>query len=350
MCSKKTVNIDGLKIGGNNPIRVESMLKTSLADLDACLLESEMLAQNGCELVRVAFPDLSFANNLKKLNKLSKLKIMADIHFDHDLAVTALELGCRSIRINPGNMNDADGIKKIVELAKATDSVIRIGANGGSLSNRQIKNASGDRSLALFNAVEEQIRLLQDKNFDNIIISAKSSNVRETLRANTMLSQKYTNPLHIGITEAGGGLSGVIKGSIGIGIMLSQGIGDTVRVSLTGSGVEEVKTAYHILRTLGLRQRGYNLISCPTCGRKRIDVEKLVLTVKELLPESLPNGLTVAVMGCEVNGPREAMEADVGVAGTPDGFMIFKKGIHIFSGKIERLPEIFKKVISEMLN
>ncbi|NLV82225.1 MAG: (E)-4-hydroxy-3-methylbut-2-enyl-diphosphate synthase [Synergistaceae bacterium] len=348
MCSRKVVNIDGLKIGGNLPIRVESMLKAALSDLDSCILESEILYQNGCELIRVAFPDTSLSDNFEKLIKFSKLKIMADIHFDHNLAVAALELGCRAIRINPGNMSDSNGIKKIVDLAKRTDSVIRIGANGGSLNNKQILEAGNDRSLALFNAVEEQLELLLNENFDNIIISAKSSNVCETLRANALLSQKYTYPIHIGITEAGSGISGIVKSSIGIGIILSQGIGDTIRVSLTAPGVEEVKTAYHILRTLELRQRGYNLISCPTCGRKRVDVEKLTRMVKNLLPENLPDGLTIAVMGCEVNGPREASEADIGIAGTPYGFVMFKKGVRICSGKIDELPEKLKRIILEI--
>ena len=348
MYGKRTVSIDGLKIGGNNPVRVESMLKAPLSDLKACLKETEDLATSGCELVRVAFPDISLAGNLKKIIELSSLKIMADIHFNYILAVKALELGCRSIRINPGNMSNATGIKEIVETAKDTNSVIRIGANAGSLSNSQIKEAKGDRSIALFNAVEKQLATLLEYNFHDIILSAKSTDVLDTIRANELLSQKYAYPIHIGITEAGEAYSGIIKSAVGIGILLSQGIGDTLRVSLTEPPVKEVECAYHILRTLHIRKRGYNFISCPTCGRKRIDVKKLIRLVQKNLPENLPDGTTIAIMGCEVNGPREASDADIGIAGTPEGFLLFRKGEHICSETIDKLPEILKKIISEI--
>lgn len=346
MHGKRTVSIDGLEIGGNNPVRVESMLKTPLSDLNACLKETEELLISGCELVRVAFPDLSLSDNLKKIVELSRLKIMADIHFNSILAVKALELGCRSIRINPGNMSNSIRIKEIIELAKCTNSVIRIGANAGSLSNKQIRDARGNKSVALFNAVEEQLTLLHEYNFSDIILSAKSSDVLDTVRANMLLSQKYAYPIHIGITEAGEGHSGIIKSAVGIGILLSQGIGDTIRVSLTEHPVKEVESAYHILRSLQIRKRGYNFISCPTCGRKRIDVKKLTQLVQENLPKNLPDGTTIAIMGCEVNGPREASEADIGIAGTPEGFLLFKKGQHICTETIDKLPEILKKIIS----
>ena len=349
MGSKKIVSIDGLLIGANNPVRVESMLKTPLTEINSCFTELESLADEGCELVRVSFPSLDLSDNFSKLiRQCTRLKIMADIHFSHKLALAALKCGSPSIRINPGNMTDRDGLTEVISLAKETGSVIRIGANGGSLNNRQIKEAGGDRAKALAAAVEEQIKLLNENAFDNMIISAKSSSVTETVRANAILAQKYDYPIHIGITEAGSGVSGVVKGALGIGVMLSQGIGDTVRVSLTEPGTEEVKTAYHILRSLEIRKHGYNFISCPTCGRKRVDVASLSEIVKSLLPNDIPDGMTIAVMGCEVNGPKEASGADLGIAGTPDGFVMFRKGKHMCSGRIEQLEDELKKIIKTL--
>lgn len=345
MGSKKFVDIDGLTIGGNSPVRVESMLKTPLTDLEGCVSESRLLADEGCELVRVSLPDIALADNFASLVKKSHVTVMADIHFDHRLALAALECGCRAIRINPGNMSGEEGVIKVIKLAKEAGAVIRIGANGGSLNNRQLELAGGDRAAALVLAVEEQLKILLENGFDKVIISAKSSSVAETVRADTLLSQKYPFPLHIGITEAGGGLSGVVKGSVGIGVMLAQGIGDTIRVSLTAPGVEEVRTGYHILRALDIRKRGYNLISCPTCGRKRVDVAKLSAMVTELLPKGIKDGTTIAVMGCEVNGPREAAGAELGIAGTPDGFVMFRRGEHICSAPIERLGDELLKAL-----
>lgn len=349
MGSRKTVCIDGLYIGGSNPVRVESMLKTPLADIDACIREIGLLTNEGCELVRVSFPDLALAGNLKTLIQNSCVKIMADIHFNHKLALEALDSGCRAVRINPGNMSNSDGVKDVVSLAKASDAVIRIGANSGSLDNRQLETANGDRAVALVHAVEEQIRILRDENFDNMIISAKSSSVSETLRANAILSQRYDYPIHIGITEAGPGMRGIVKGSVGIGALLLQGIGDTLRVSLTGPNAEEVKVGYQILRSLDIRSRGYNLISCPTCGRRRIDVAKLTRIVTDLLPGNALNGITIAVMGCEVNGPKEASSADLGIAGSPDGFLIFRHGKYVASVKENDFEKEFTKIVDTLI-
>jgi (E)-4-hydroxy-3-methylbut-2-enyl-diphosphate synthase len=273
---------------------------------------------------------------------------MADIHFDHRLAIAAIDAGMPSIRINPGNMGNKQGLSEVVTAAQAHGTVIRIGANGGSLNNKQLAQTCGDRAAALVLAVEEQLSMLHEHGFDRIIISAKSSNVMETVRANAAMSQKYDDPVHIGITEAGPGLPGVVKGASGISLLLAQGVGDTIRVSLTAPGTEEVQTGYAILRALGMRQRGVNLVSCPTCGRRRADVIELTKTVAALLPKAPDADYTVAVMGCEVNGPREAAEADLGVAGTPDGFVLFKRGVHIASGKLDELPELLKKSIAEL--
>lgn len=348
MGSAKGVKIGALRIGGDSPVRVESMLKTPLEDTRGCLTELRDLVACGCELVRVALPDAALAENLKNLVLRSEIPLMADIHFNHKLAIAALEAGCPSIRINPGNMGDL-GLPDIVSLARERGAVIRIGANGGSLNNRQLAEAGGDRGAALALAVGEQARLLADNGFADIIISAKSSDVMETVRANAILAEKYDHPVHIGITEAGPGLAGAVKGASGIALMLAQGVGDTIRVSLTAPGVEEVKTGYHILRSLGIRSRGIDIISCPTCGRRRVDVLSLVGLVESRLPKELPEGFSIAVMGCEVNGPREAAAADLGVAGTQAGFVIFKKGKPFASGGKEELPALLEAALKDIL-
>lgn len=347
MGSFKDIKIADLTIGGSSPVRVESMLKTPLSDTGGCLSELRSLAECGCELVRVALPEPALAKNMRELVKQAEIPLMADIHFNYKLAIAALEAGCSSIRINPGNMG-VGGLPDIVKLARERRAVIRIGANGGSLSSSQLERTKGDRGAALALAVDEQARPLRDNGFEDIIISAKSSDVMETVRANAILAEKYDYPLHIGITEAGPGLSGAIKASAGIALMLGQGIGDTIRVSLTAPGVEEVKAGYHILRSLGIRRRGADIISCPTCGRRRVDVMNLVALVEELLPDDLPAGFSVAVMGCEVNGPREAVGADLGVAGTRGGFVIFQKGKPFASGKIEELPKLLEAALKDI--
>lgn len=347
MSSRKSVNIAGLTIGGNAPVRVESMLKTILSDVPACVAELEELALHGCELVRVSLPEAELAPNLKQLVERSPIPLMADIHFNYRLALCALEAGCPSIRVNPGNMSGRAGLANVLTAAKERRAVVRIGANGGSLSNGQLERARGDRGVALVLAVDDQLSMLRDNGFEDIIISAKSSDVLETVRANAILAQRYEYPIHIGITEAGPGLSGAVKGASGIALMLAQGIGDTIRVSLTAPGAEEVKTGYHILRSLRLRSRGVNLISCPTCGRKRVDVISLVRLVENLLPENFSEDFSVAIMGCEVNGPREAADADLGIAGTAGGFVIFKKGKPFTKSTQETLPQLLKSIFKD---
>jgi (E)-4-hydroxy-3-methylbut-2-enyl-diphosphate synthase len=348
MSSSKRVAIGKLEFGGGAPIRVESMLKSRLEDVDCCIAELAALKEAGCELARAAFPDESLSKNLGRLARESEIPLMADIHFNHKLALAAIDCGCASIRINPGNMNGRDGLASVVSAAKANGSVIRIGANGGSLSSRQIDSHDGDRAGALVAAVEEQLIPLMDMGFGDVIISAKSSSVPETVRANFMLSQRYPFPLHIGITEAGSGMDGAVKSAAGLGVLIAQGIGDTMRVSLTGESVAEVEAAYSILRSMEVRSHGVNLISCPCCGRRRVDVGDLVGRVKSLLPRDMPDGLTIAVMGCEVNGPKEAAAADIGIAGTQKGFVMFKKGRPVASGDISQLEEILKKEFSSL--
>ncbi|NLL36440.1 MAG: (E)-4-hydroxy-3-methylbut-2-enyl-diphosphate synthase [Fretibacterium sp.] len=336
---RRQVLIGSLTIGGGAPIRVESMLKRPLGDRDGCLKQCESLQRSGCELVRVALPELEAAGHLKWLLSRTSLPLMADIHFDPALALAAIEAGCRSIRLNPGNM-PLHRLTEVIRMAQEVGVVIRIGANGGSLSGRHLEAARGDRARALFLAVKEQADLLLDNGFFDIILSAKSSSVGETVRASVFIAEAFpTFPLHVGLTEAGPGDGGIVKSTAGIAGLLSQGIGDTLRVSLTDEPEREVKVGYEILKALELRMRGVNLISCPTCGRKRADVMRLVRLIEPLL-EDLPDGTTVAVMGCEVNGPQEAKHAQLGIAGTPVGAVLFRDGKVEGEYPFEELPDV----------
>ena len=305
MNSKRQVNINGLTIGGDAPVRVESMLKVSLDKHEEILAQCERLMACGCEMARAALPDSKFAPDLKYLVANTKLTIMADIHFDPALAILAMEAGCRAIRINPGNM-PLNRLNDVITTAKALGVVIRIGANGGSLSLNQLNEAKGDRAEALYIAVREQAELLLGQGFENLILSAKSSSVPECVRANELIARHYPDfPMHIGLTEAGPGDGGIVKGTACISNLLLKGIGDTLRVSLTDEPEREVRVGYEILKALELRTRGVNLISCPTCGRRRADVMKLVKVVEPLL-KNLPDGVSVAVMGWpQGSSPRQ---------------------------------------------
>ncbi|MDI9369709.1 MAG: (E)-4-hydroxy-3-methylbut-2-enyl-diphosphate synthase [Synergistota bacterium] len=342
--SKRKVVIQGLQIGGGAPVRVESMLKIPLSRREECLEQCVSLKKVGCELARAAFPSMELLDDLEWLGENSPIPLMADIHFDGALALAALEAGIPSVRINPGNMS-ISCLRDIVASAREKRTPIRIGANGGSLSNSQIREAGGVRSDALASAVEEQLQILLSEGFYDIILSAKSTSVMETVRANTLLASKYPDfPMHIGITESGYGRDGLVKSAAGLSLMLAQGIGDTLRISLTESPEEEVRAGYSLLRALELRSRGVNIISCPTCGRKRLDV-KTILNILEPAFANLPDGLSVAVMGCEVNGPREAMDADFGVAGSASGAVIFQKGQVLKEVTLDELPRVFEEFV-----
>ena len=344
MNSRRQVSINGLTIGGNAPVRVESMLKVSLDKREECLAQCERLIACGCEMARAALPDAKFADDLRALVGSTRLVIMADIHFDPALAILAMEAGCRAICINPGNM-PLNRLNDVISCAKNSGVVIRIGANGGSVSQSQLDAAKGDRAEALFIAVREQAELLLSQNFTDVILSAKSSSVPECVRANELIAAAYPDfPMHIGLTEAGPGDGGVVKGSACISALLMRGIGDTLRVSLTDEPEREVRVGYEILKALEIRTRGVNLISCPTCGRRRADVMRLVKIVEPMLAD-LPDGVSVAVMGCEVNGPKEARHAKFGIAGTPGGAVLFREGKscgeYKFSELEAVLPEFF---------
>ena len=335
----RKIRIGKLAVGGDAPVRVESMLKVALSEKEKCLEQCERLRAEGCELVRVALPQADLAEQLAWLVGQTVLPLMADVHFDPAIAVAAMKAGCPGVRINPGNM-PLHKLSEMVGIAKDLGVVIRIGANGGSLSARHLAAAGGDHAEALFLAVKEQAELLLKHDFRDIILSAKSSSVGDTVRANNFIARAYPDlPLHIGITEAGPGDGGIVKSTAGISALLGQGIGDTLRVSLTDEPEREVRVGYEILKALGLRSKGANLVSCPTCGRRRADVMKLVKLIDPLLDE-LPDGVTVAVMGCEVNGPKEARNAHLGIAGTPVGAVLFRKGVVVGEYDFEELPGV----------
>ncbi|MBN1332668.1 MAG: flavodoxin-dependent (E)-4-hydroxy-3-methylbut-2-enyl-diphosphate synthase [Synergistales bacterium] len=347
---KRTVKIGNLNIGGSSPVRIESMLKVPLSDLRACKEQIDQLWASGCELVRVAFPDISLVDALRQLTTYSPIPLMADIHFNFRLALAAIESGCPSIRLNPGNMGTSSELDNVVDLAKQNRVVIRIGANSGSLSRDILESSNGDAAKALVIAVEKQLELLLERDFQDIILSSKSTRLSDCLRSNYLLAQKYGDfPFHIGITESGPGIRGVVKSSCGLAFLLFQGIGDTLRVSLTDTPVSEVKTGFEILRTLGIRDHGPEIISCPTCGRKRADIQAII---KEFLPliEELPDGFKFAVMGCEVNGPGEAKAADLGIAGTAGGLVIFRNGEVIADGQTDEMKTMLKKIIHSIHN
>lgn len=335
-----------LAIGQGAPVRVESMLKTPLADLERCCEELRELAGAGCELVRAAFPEPDLKKALATLVVSSPIPVMADIHFDYRLALAALEAGCPAIRVNPGNMGGVNGLREVVAAARDLGAVIRIGANSGSLNSDQIARAGGDYGKALFQAVCEQLEMLLEQGFEDVILSAKSTSVPETVRANRMLSDRFPFPLHVGITEAGPGVEGNIRSAVGIGLLLGQGCGDTLRVSLTGPAADEVRAGFAILRALEIRDRGGRLISCPTCGRRKLEVQAIAREIEPLLPK-LPDGFTVAVMGCEVNGPREARHADFGVAGSPNGAIIFRKGKVLRECPVDKVVMLLEEMICE---
>ena len=343
---RRQVRIGPLTVGGGAPVRVESMLKVPLSDRGACLDQCRSLLEEGCELARVALPTASDAEGLAWLLPRTELPLMADIHFDPALALAAMDAGCRSIRINPGNM-PLGRLNEMIRIAKDTGVVIRIGANGGSLSGRQLEEAGGDRAAALFLAVREQAELLLENGFEDIILSAKSSSVPETVRANLLIARAYPDfPLHVGLTEAGPGDGGIVKSTAGIASLLAQGVGDTLRVSLTDRPEREVRVGYEILKALHLRSRGVNLVSCPTCGRRRADVMRLVALIEPMLKD-LPDGTSVAVMGCEVNGPKEAKHARLGIAGTPAGAVLFREGRVVGEYPFEELPEVLPRFFRE---
>lgn len=321
----RQLEVGKVKVGGSAPVAVQSMTNTKTSDPVATLEQIHRLAEAGCDIVRCAVPDMAAAEGLKTIVAQSPIPVIADIHFDYKLALAAIEAGVDGLRLNPGNIGGNDRVAAVVEAAKKRNIPIRIGVNAGSLPKDLLEKYGHPTAEALVEAAWRHIRILEEMDYRNIKISLKAHDVPLTLSAYRLMAGQCDYPLHVGITEAGTVNSGIIKSAVGIGTLLAEGIGDTIRVSLTGDPVREVKVAFEILKSLGLREYGPTLISCPTCGRTQINLEKLALEVEKRLAE-ISEPITVAVMGCVVNGPGEAREADVGIAGGINEGLIFRKG------------------------
>lgn len=321
----RQLKLGSVRIGGGAPIVVQSMTNTDTRDVEATLGQIKRLHDAGCEIVRVAVPDETAARALRAIHDASPIPVIADIHFDYRLALIALEAGLEGLRINPGNIGERKNVEMVVDAAKAQGAVIRVGVNSGSVEKRLLEQYGGPTPQAMVESALGHVRILEEHGFYDTKISIKSSSVLNTIECYRLLSQRCDYPLHLGVTEAGGVLRGAIKSSVGMGVLLSEGIGDTLRVSLTAAPEEEMTVAWELLRALGLRQRGPEIISCPTCGRTEIDLIGLAQEVeRRLRTENAP--IKVAVMGCVVNGPGEAREADLGMAGGRDKGIIFRKG------------------------
>ena len=320
----KTVQIGKKVIGGGNPILIQSMCNTKTEDVEATVQQILALEAAGCEIVRCTVPTLEAAEALKEIKKRIHIPLVADIHFDYKMAIAAMENGADKIRINPGNIGSIDKIKAVVDVAKERNIPIRVGVNSGSLEKELVEKYHGVTAEGLVESALDKVRIIEDLGYDNLVISIKSSDVMMCVKAHELLAEQTNYPLHVGITEAGTLYSGNIKSAVGLGIILYQGIGDTIRVSLTGDPVEEIKSAKRILKTLNLK-KGIEVVSCPTCGRTKIDLIGLANQVETMVQE-FPLDIKVAVMGCVVNGPGEAKEADIGIAGGKGEGLLIKKG------------------------
>ncbi|MDD2333804.1 MAG: flavodoxin-dependent (E)-4-hydroxy-3-methylbut-2-enyl-diphosphate synthase [Mesotoga sp.] len=341
----KAVQVGFVPIGGGNPVTVQSMTNTKTSNISATVDQIQKLTNAGCDLVRVSVPDQESAEALKEISSLSRIPVIADIHFDHRLAIESIRNGAAKVRINPGNIGQEWKVIETVKVAREYGVPIRVGANSGSLDRNF---GAYDRPVALAESALAQVRILEGAGFEDIVISLKSSSVTETVSANEYLFEKTDYPLHLGVTEAGFGLDSTVKSSIGIGTLLLKGIGDTIRVSMSGDPVQEIEVGLSILKSLGLR-RGVNVISCPTCARTEIDVEALARKVKNWVG-NVDADLSVAVMGCVVNGIGEGSEADIGIAGTASGGVIFVRGEIVEKVGSENLEARFRHWFDELLS
>lgn len=332
----RQIQIGNKVIGGGNPILIQSMTNTRTEDAAATIAQIHRLEKAGCEIVRCTVPTLEAARAIREIKKQIAIPLVADIHFDYHMAIAAIENGADKIRINPGNIGGEDKVAAVVNAARERDIPIRVGVNGGSLEKELVEKYHGVTAEGLVESALDKVHMIEKQGYENIVISIKSSDVLLCVEAHEMLAEKTNYPLHVGITESGTIISGNIKSSIGLALILSKGIGDTVRVSLTGDPAEEIRSARLILRTLGLRKGGIEVVSCPTCGRTKIDLIGLANQV-ETMAEQFPLDIKVAVMGCAVNGPGEAKEADIGIAGGIGEGLLIKKG------------EIIKKVPEDQL-
>lgn len=332
----KVIQIGNRKIGGGNPILIQSMTNTKTEDVAATVAQIHELEQAGCEIIRCTVPTLAAAKAIGEIKRQISIPLVADIHFDYKMAIAAMENGADKIRINPGNIGSPEKVKAVVDVAKERQIPIRVGVNSGSLERNLVEKYGGVTAEGIVESALDKVHSIEDLGYDNLVISIKSSDVMMCVKAHELLAGKTPYPLHVGITESGTVWRGNIKSAMGLGMILYQGIGDTIRVSLTGNPVEEIKSAKLILRTLGLRKGGVEVVSCPTCGRTQIDLIGLATKVEKLV-EDYPLDIKVAVMGCAVNGPGEAKEADLGVAGGIGEGLLIRKG------------EIIRKVPEEKL-
>lgn len=342
----KVVKIGDRIIGGKNPILIQSMTNTKTEDVKATVEQINRLAAAGCDIIRCAVPTMEAAEALTEIKKQIAIPLVADIHFDYRLAIAAMEHGADKIRINPGNIGSKERVQAVVDVAKERNIPIRVGVNSGSLEKDLVEKYHGVTAEGIVESALDKVYLIEDMGYDNLVISIKSSDVMMCVKAHELIAERTNHPLHVGITEAGTIISGNIKSSIGLGLILNQGIGDTIRVSLTGDPLEEIKSAKLILRTLGLRKGGIEVVSCPTCGRTRINLIELANQVENMVAD-IPLDIKVAVMGCVVNGPGEAKEADIGIAGGVG------EGLIIKHGQIDRkVPEnqLLSELRKELLN
>lgn len=332
----REIHIGNRVIGGDNPILIQSMTNTRTEDVKGTIAQIQALTAAGCEIIRCAVPTMEAAEAIAEIKKGITIPLVADIHFDYRLAIAAMEHGADKIRINPGNIGAKERIQAVIDVAKERNIPIRVGVNSGSLEQELVEKYGGVTAEGIVESALDKVQIIEDMGYDNMVISIKSSDVMMCVRAHELIADKTDYPLHVGITESGTITSGNIKSAMGLGMILSQGIGDTIRVSLTGDPLEEIKSAKIILRTLGIRSGGIEVVSCPTCGRTQIDLINLANQVENMVSD-IPLNLKVAVMGCVVNGPGEAKEADIGIAGGVGEGLIIKHG------------EIYKKVKEEEL-
>ena len=344
---KRVVNIGGVKIGGDNPIAIQSMCNTDTRDVRATVGQILQLENAGCEIIRVAVPDMAAAEAVRDIKKQIHIPLVVDIHFDYRLALECMKNGADKVRINPGNIGDSGRVRQVVEMAKERQIPIRIGVNGGSLEKELLKKYGAPTADALVESAMGHVAILDELNFSDIVVSIKISNVPRMIEAYRKFNEISDIPLHIGVTESGTVKSGTIKSAVGIGALLAEGIGDTMRVSLTADPVEEIYAAYDIQKVLGLRRTNAEIISCPTCGRTQIDLIPIANRVEELT-RNLKKPLKIAVMGCAVNGPGEAREADIGIAGGKGEGLIFKKGEIIRKVREDEIVDELMKEIEEL--
>ena len=342
----KIVNIGNVAIGGGNPIAIQSMTNVKTEDVEACVSQILKLEEAGCEIIRCTVPNEAAAKAIAEIKKQIHIPLVADIHVDYKMEIAAMENGADKIRINPGNIGSIDKVKAVVDVAKERNIPIRVGVNSGSLEKELVAKYNGVTAEGIVESALDKVHIIEDLGYDNMVISIKSSDVMMCVRAHELLAGRTVYPLHVGITESGTLTSGNIKSAVGLGIILYQGIGDTIRVSLTGDPVEEIKSAKLILRTLGLRKGGIEVVSCPTCGRTKIDLIGLANKVENMV-SGIPLDIKVAVMGCAVNGPGEAKEADIGIAGGDGEGLLIKKG-----EIIRKMPEseLLDALKEELLN